>query len=204
MSDLVERLNKILQSNAGHGWAYFDTVTEAATEIITLRTALYDEKEGISAACNADTLEAKDKELAALRERLAVTEYKLGQAVGSVQPMIIARAETAENHVQRLQCALMFWMPSVTEAIEKETDNRCGDDAQLLAGYDGEFPSECWGDKTLERAETAERERDQAREALKQIKTVCEDNAEVEHKDLALRFVHNVAARAVIEQGEKS
>ena len=94
----------------------------------------------------ATALEAKDKEIEALRERVKGTE---------------GDPESSE-------------LPTWPE----------------LAGY--------W----KARAETAERERDQAREALKQIKTVCEDNADVEHKDLALRFVHNAAARAVIEQGE--
>ena len=56
--------------------------------------------------------------------------------------------------VQKLQRALMCWMPGVSEATETETNGRCGDDAQLLAGYEGEFPSECWGDKAVAKADS--------------------------------------------------
>lgn len=68
----------------------------------------------------------------------------------------LAAAETEREWLAKLQSALAFWMPSVTEAIEIELNGRAGDDAYLLAGFDGEVPVPSWGDKAISRAEAAE------------------------------------------------
>lgn len=68
----------------------------------------------------------------------------------------LAAAETEQEWLAKLQSALAFWMPSVTEAIEIELNGRAGDDAYLLAGFDGEVPVPSWGDKAISRAEAAE------------------------------------------------
>ena len=62
------------------------------------------------------------------------------------------------SHRQKLQIALAFWMPSVSEPIEIITKGRCGDDACLLAGSDAPFENECWGDEIYARALAAEAE----------------------------------------------
>ena len=41
-----------------------------------------------------------------------------------------------EAEVQRLQRALMFWLPLVPSS-DSPAAERCGDDAMLLGGYDG-------------------------------------------------------------------
>ncbi|KGE79658.1 hypothetical protein LW14_27980 [Rhizobium sp. H41] len=62
------------------------------------------------------------------------------------------------SHRQKLQNALAYWMPGVTEEIEISTNGRCGDDALLLVGSEGEFEDKCWGNEVLARAEAAEAE----------------------------------------------
>lgn len=65
----------------------------------------------------------------------------------------IARLRTllseAEQREQKLQAALSFWMPGVTEEIETITNGRCGDDANLLVGLSGPFEDKCWGDEII-------------------------------------------------------
>lgn len=58
-----------------------------------------------------------------------------------------AEIEQDRRHIEKLQAALAFWMPGVSEEIEIELDGRAGDDAYLLAGFEGEVPSPSWGDK---------------------------------------------------------
>lgn len=60
------------------------------------------------------------------------------------------------DFIHRIQAALAFWMPGVHESIEIELNGRPGDDAMLLAGFEGEVPAESWGDRTLTRAAAAE------------------------------------------------
>jgi predicted RNA-binding protein with TRAM domain len=78
-------------------------------------------------------------------ELLTMTK-KFNGAVGLKEQQRM-RAEYAEDHAQRLQAALAFWMPGVSEAVEIETNGRAGDDAQLLAGFNGTVPTISWGDK---------------------------------------------------------
>src|SRR5688500_3991047 len=82
----------------------------------------------------ATALEAKDKELAALREE----------------------NDHLTQFVHELQCALMFWMPGVDVRLDEPTRELASKDALLLAGYDGPIDGACWGDGVLARAETAE------------------------------------------------
>lgn len=49
----------------------------------------------------------------------------------------------------RLQAALMYWHPGVSEQIEIETNGRAGDDAGLLAGFEGELPERSWGESAV-------------------------------------------------------
>jgi hypothetical protein len=62
----------------------------------------------------------------------------------------------AEARIQRLQCALMYWLPGVGEPIISETNDRVGEDALLLFGYTGPIPDDCWGDQIYDRALAAE------------------------------------------------
>ncbi len=62
------------------------------------------------------------------------------------------------SHRQKLQNALAYWMPGVTEEIEISTNGRCGDDALLLVGSEGPFEDKCWGNQAIARAEAAEAE----------------------------------------------
>lgn len=72
--------------------------------------------------------------------------------------------------VQKLQRALTFWMPGVSEAIEIELDGRAGDDAYLLAGYEGEFPAKSWGDQMVDALESERSRSDRLEKALREIK----------------------------------
>lgn len=62
-----------------------------------------------------------------------------------------AELSKAREREQRLQAALAFWMPGVTDSIEVELNGRAGDDAQLLVGFEGEVPQTSWGDVVLGR-----------------------------------------------------
>lgn len=73
------------------------------------------------------------------------------------------------SHRQRLQNALAYWMPGVTEEIEISTNRRCGDDALLLVGSEGPFDDKCWGNEAIARAEAAEAEVKRLREALERF-----------------------------------
>lgn len=53
--------------------------------------------------------------------------------------------EQERAHVTKLQRALAFWMPGVSPEIEEQLNGRAGDDACLLAGYDGDVEAS-WGD----------------------------------------------------------
>lgn len=115
-------------------------------------TSLTDEQvEAMKAADDGDGGGAYNLSLAEVRSIL--TELTdLRERLGS----LTAERDEASAHVAKLQAALMFWMPGVSEAIEVELNGRAGDDAYLLAGYAGEFPATCWGDDTLARALAAE------------------------------------------------
>lgn len=65
--------------------------------------------------------------------------------------------ETAREREQRLQAALSYWMPQVSEKIEIELNGRAGDDALLLYGYEGEAPANCWGETMVQRIEDLEK-----------------------------------------------
>lgn len=80
--------------------------------------------------------------------------------------------QALRQQVEKLQAALAFWMPGVSEGIEIELDGRAGDDAYLLSGFDGEVPSVSWGDKTLARAEAAESELANAQTVLALEKSI--------------------------------
>jgi hypothetical protein len=58
--------------------------------------------------------------------------------------------------IQRLQMALLFWMPGVDLRLDDATRELAADDAMLLAGYSGPLDIERWGDGILERAIAAE------------------------------------------------
>lgn len=73
------------------------------------------------------------------------------------------------SHRQKLQNALAYWMPGVTEEIEISTNGRCGDDALLLVGCEGPFNDKCWGNEAITRAEAAEAEVKRYRVALHMI-----------------------------------
>jgi hypothetical protein len=88
-------------------------------------------------------LAAKDAEIAALKKEAALREAEKELACQA-------------DFIHRLQAALAFWMPGVHESIEIELNGRPGDDAMLLAGFEGEVPAESWGDRTLTRAAAAE------------------------------------------------
>lgn len=81
---------------------------------------------------------------------------------------LTAERDEDKAHIAKLQAALMFWMPGVSEAIEVELNGRAGDDAYLLAGYAGEFHATCWGDDILARAIAAEASLALKAEALKE------------------------------------
>lgn len=66
--------------------------------------------------------------------------------------------EAERAHVTRLQGALAFWMPGVSEEIEVELNGRAGDDACLLAGFDGDVPEVSWGDAIRSELEAVKRE----------------------------------------------
>jgi hypothetical protein len=66
--------------------------------------------------------------------------------------------EAERSHVTRLQGALAFWMPGVSEEIETELNGRAGDDACLLAGFDGDVPEVSWGDAIRSELEALKRE----------------------------------------------
>lgn len=66
-----------------------------------------------------------------------------------------AELSKAREREQRLQAALAFWMPGVTDSIEFELNGRAGDDAQLLVVFEGEVPQTSWGDTVLGRLSKA-------------------------------------------------
>lgn len=73
------------------------------------------------------------------------------------------------SHRQKLQNALAYWMPGVTEETEISTNGRCGDDAWLLVGSEGPFEDKCWGNEAIARAEAAEAE-------VKRLKDIIKKN----------------------------
>lgn len=89
-------------------------------------------------------------EITRLRTALSEAEQREKDAESNLNEEI--------SHRKKLQAALLFWMPSVTEEIEISTNGRCGDDAGLLAGYDGPIDESCWGDEIIVRAQRARRE----------------------------------------------
>lgn len=97
-------------------------------------------------------------EITRLRTALSEAEQRAKDGEGNLNEEI--------SHRQKLQAALMFWMPSVTEEIERSTNGRCGDDACLLAGYDGPIDASCWGDEIHSRAQRARREALEEAEAI--------------------------------------
>lgn len=97
-----------------------------------------------------NTISDAADEITRLRTALSETEQRAKDAESKLNE------ET--SHRQKLQAALMFWMPSVTEEIERSTNGRCGDDAGLLAGYDGPIDESSWGDEILARAQRARSE----------------------------------------------
>lgn len=91
----------------------------------------------------------------------------LTELIGALESELAHEA----SHRQKLQNALAYWMPGVTEEIEISTNGRCGDDALLLVGSEGAFEDKCWGNEVLARAEAAEAEVKRYRVALIAAKT---------------------------------
>lgn len=58
--------------------------------------------------------------------------------------------------IERIQRALMFWMPSIDMRLDPATRDLAAQDAHLLAGYTGTTDEPCWGDGILERTLAAE------------------------------------------------
>lgn len=83
-------------------------------------------------------------------------DASLDRKAASALAALTRERDEAERRIERLHAALIFWMPSVSEEIERELDGRAGDDAYLLAGFMGKLPEQSWGDKVLTRAEAAE------------------------------------------------
>ena len=54
----------------------------------------------------------------------------------------------AEN--ERLQRALMFWMPGVDLRLDEATREQCANDAGLLAGYSGPLAGRRWGNEIID------------------------------------------------------
>jgi hypothetical protein len=81
-------------------------------------------------------------------------EHPLAATVESLR----SELEAERAHVTRLQEALAFWMPGVSEEIEVELNGRAGDDACLLAGFDGDVPEVSWGDAIRSELEAVKRE----------------------------------------------
>lgn len=106
-------------------------------------------------------------------ERLEGTKHGLYWDVARDAIAEITRLRTllseAVQREQKLQASLSFWMPGVTEEIENSTDGRCGDDANLLVGYDGPFEDKCWGDEIIARG------KDVRAKALEEAAKVAED-----------------------------
>lgn len=87
----------------------------------------------------------------------------LTELIGALESELAHEA----SHRQKLQNALAYWMPGVTEEIEISTNGRCGDDALLLVGSEGAFEDKCWGNEVLARAEAAEAEVKRLRDLLR-------------------------------------
>jgi hypothetical protein len=107
-----------------------------------------------------------------LRRRVADLEQSRDVVRGIYERQIAslrAKVDDLTRERDKLQAALAFWMPGVSEGIEIELNGRAGDDAYLLAGFDGEVPAVSWGDKTLARAEAAEERLARIRAAAKAV-----------------------------------
>lgn len=79
---------------------------------------------------------------------------------------LAAEREQDAKQIHRLQAALAYWLPSVTDDIEIELNGKAGDDAYLLTGFTGDVQMPSWGDTAITRATTAEAERDALRKVL--------------------------------------
>lgn len=114
---------------------------------------------------------------------------KASQALISLQ----AERDEARAWVAKLQAALMFWMPGVTEATDTGLERSAGDDAFLLAGFDGQFPATCWGDDLTARLSAAEAEIGRMREALEPFAKLAEAMAENTKPDDWISWGYNDA-----------
>ena len=136
--DQIERISRAAYNGTGY---------DATMEVVQFVMAEADRR-------YTTALAAKDAEIAALKKEAALREAEKELACQA-------------DFIHRLQAALAFWMPGVHESIEIELNGRPGDDAMLLAGFEGEVPAESWGDRTLTRATAAEAEAAALRKALK-------------------------------------
>lgn len=80
-----------------------------------------------------------------VRERLALIDEWAGRG---------PRDELAQ--IEKLQKALAYWMPGISEELEIETNGRAGDDACLLYGYTGELEESYWDAKAKKEAKHGE------------------------------------------------
>ncbi|HEX2753687.1 MAG TPA: hypothetical protein VHP34_11405 [Alphaproteobacteria bacterium] len=118
------------------------------------------------------------EENAALRKVLSEEGLTVNYQVDAVTKQL--EAAKAENEhdaktIHRLQAALSYWMPSITEIIEIELYGKAGDDAYLLAGFTGDVPMPSWGDRAIARYKAAEAEIAVLREALEPFAEAVED-----------------------------
>ena len=121
-----------------------------------------------------------------------------GAEITRLQEALAAAEAEHEKQISKLQTALAFWMPSITEAIEIELNGRAGDDAYLLAGFDGDVPNPSWGDKVISRAEAAEaRIAETRKKALEEAATIAEATVDFHDDGLSTFDAAQIIAAAI-------
>lgn len=114
-----------------------------------------------------------------LRDPRYCGQEAMRQEAATIISDLQAEAKLSDERIQRLQAAVAFWMPGVSALVETETNGYAGDSACLLYGFNGEVPSDSWGDKMLARALAAESSLSRIKEeTIEECAKVADDRAD--------------------------